>query len=112
MLSVDDFVVEPANPSPLEDVSQQSTPPAKTSLRAPPGSRHTIPIIIDDGKSLFKGAESLYESRFFICQTDANRAISPTDEFFGLLGVPPSTGTSDPVARAPNSPARDKSKGK
>ena len=50
LLSVDDFVVEHVSPSLLEDASQQPTPPAETSLRASPGSRHSAPIVIDDGK--------------------------------------------------------------
>ena len=51
LLSVEDFAVEQADPSPSGEVSSpRRTTSAGTSSQPPPGSGRSAPIIFDDGK--------------------------------------------------------------
>ena len=54
LLSVEDFTVEHASPTPLGlDVPPRQTTLAASLIQIPPGTMRSAPIVLDDGKQSF-----------------------------------------------------------
>ena len=103
LLSVEDFVVEPTDPSPSGAVpAPDRVTPAGPSTQFAPGTRPTVPIEINDGKQLFckrlfyrqTGANKFYlQTSFSGCYGHRLRGMCPADRPFPA-SLPPRTRVS------------------